>query len=184
MTACILSLSGEVLQVEGLENASTVAEVRALTAVALGCGAPCIKLVESHDGENVSTCPLSDEQRLEELPCKQLVAIRHFLDPSLVKLTSENNLMGRLCHVVSTLSYGDTKIWREVDIQVNRPPQGWSGSTHVAELSADKMVLTVTSGSVKKQSGRMSGKKATRQDFNVADLVASEEPHASVTGLN
>ena len=56
MDVCIFSLNGEQLAVGGLEDASTVAEVRVLTAAALGCSASSLKLVLSHEGDLTSPC--------------------------------------------------------------------------------------------------------------------------------
>mmetsp|Transcript_106307 Transcript_106307/g.195167 ORF Transcript_106307/g.195167 Transcript_106307/m.195167 type:complete len:186 (-) Transcript_106307:257-814(-) len=182
MSACVLSLNGEPLQVDGLEDVGTVAEVRVHTAAALGCSVSSIKLVLGHASKGASDCLLKDEQKLEELSCKTFIAIKQSLDPSLVKLTSEEKSEydeGQTdFYKTSILSYDGTVIWNMSNHKACHIG-GWGGSTHVAELSADKMVLVVTSGGVRQQSGdmyqfhgdRFAPKKET---LNVEELVTSK----------
>jgi len=181
MSVSVLSLNGEPLEVDGLDDASSVADVRELTAAALGCSASTVKLVLAHDVTDPSDGLLQDNQKLVDLPATRFTAIIQALDVSLLKLTSKETSEydeGQTdFYKSSSLSYGDTVIWCTSDHKACHIG-GWGGYTHAAELSADKMVLTVLRGIVQNRSGDMYGssdKFAPKMEkFNVEELVTSK----------
>jgi len=181
MSVCLVSLNGEPLEVDGLGDASSVADVRVLTAAALGCSASSVKLVLAHDVTDPSDDLLTDDKKLVDLPATQFTVIRQALDASLVKLTSSETSEydeGQTdFYKSSSLSYGDTVIWNTSSHKAVHIG-GWGGSTHAAELSADKMVLTVLTGMVQRKSGNMYGSSdkfaPKTETFSVEEMVASK----------
>jgi hypothetical protein len=181
MTVSVLSLNGEPLAVDGLDDASSVADVRVLTAAVLGCGASTVKLVLAHDVTDPSDGLVKDDQKLVDLPATRFTAIIQSLDVSLLKFTSNETSEydeGQTdFYKSSSLSYGDTVIWSMSNHKACHIG-GWGGSTHAAELSADKMVLTVLTGMVQNRSGEMYGSSdkwaPKMKKFNVEELVTSK----------
>lgn len=160
MAVSVHSLSGEQMKIDGIEHASTIADIRALTATALACSSSSIKLLPGCAGVDACDSLLRDDQKLDDLESNYVIAIQQVLDPSLIELTSNETSEydeGQTDFYKSTsLTYDGGVIWSMSDHKACHIG-GWGGRTHNAVLSADKTLLTVTKGSVQRKNGNMYG---------------------------
>eukprot|EP00931_Biecheleriopsis_adriatica_P021118 TRINITY_DN13900_c0_g1_i1.p1 TRINITY_DN13900_c0_g1~~TRINITY_DN13900_c0_g1_i1.p1 ORF type:complete len:246 (+),score=47.78 TRINITY_DN13900_c0_g1_i1:49-738(+) len=171
MSLSVSLLSGEIVEAD-LAGVGSVLEVKQRIAAAMECNASAIKLALGSDPASGQI--LSDDQKLEDLSTTSLVAIKQSLDVSLLSLTTDSSSEydeGQTdIYLTSKLVYDGTQVWSKGSHSAVHSG-GYGGSTHKAELSADKLTLVVTVGRPEKRSG--DPKWGDEESLSVEKLVAA-----------